>query len=376
MTISVTRKKNKQFTLNSLAVLAGFSFATASHACTLSHTVDKGDTLSQIASEHLGNIFAYEAIYEANRQQIGSNPNRIKVGMTLNIPCAEGDGTILDWSVMPRPESLAQLMQTEDIQILDIRGVKQLKNGVIPSAFSVPYASWSGPKDNPGAPPTEEALASLIGGAGLDLNKPIIIVHNKPNMMDIGRAAKIYWLLKSSGATSLAILRDGHSAWVKQGLPVADAPRDLTPIPPIQVSFSTQWRADLVDVYGVATDQVDGYLLDARPHNMFARINDLGQAIGSTLPGARNTPVKSLMDVLAGSVDVEDGVDEVVAFLREHNVDWTEKQVISFCHSGELAALNWFYASEVAKLDNMKLFPESVKGWQHLGGALSIGTGG
>ena len=48
--------------------------------------------------------------------------------------------------------------------------------------------------------------------------------------------------------------------------------------------------------------------------------------------------------------------------------------VVTFCHVGELGALNWFYASELAALPNIKLYPESINGWQHAGGSLAIAT--
>jgi len=361
--------------VHSLALICSVSAALAAQACAPTYTVVKGDTLSGIAEAQLGSVFALETLYEANRAQVGPNPDLIAIGMSLKLPCTDNTVDTLDWSVMPRAETLASLLKTEDIQVLDIRSPKRLAEGVIPGAISVPFSKWRGPKDNPGRPPAEEALAELIGGAGLDLEQPIIIIHHKANMMDIGRAASVYWLLKSSGARSLAILRDGHTAWKERGLPIALKPTKA-PARKTEVRFSKEWRANVLDVYGVATDQIDGYLLDARPHSMFSRVNKLGQAIASTLPGAQNTPVKSLMEVLSGKVDVEDDVEDIIDFLKENNVDWTNNRVISFCHAGELAALNWFYASEVAELDNMMLFPESVKGWAHLGGNLAVGQAG
>ena len=37
----------------------------------------------------------------------------------------------------------------------------------------------------------------------------------------------------------------------------------------------------------------------------------------------------------------------------------------------DLGALNWFYASEVAGIENVKLYPESVTGWLADGGVLA-----
>lgn len=49
------------------------------------YTVKEGDTLSQIAKEHLGDAKAYMDIYNANREQL-SDPDKIKPGQVLKIP--------------------------------------------------------------------------------------------------------------------------------------------------------------------------------------------------------------------------------------------------------------------------------------------------
>ncbi|MEO1550330.1 MAG: sulfurtransferase, partial [Pseudomonadota bacterium] len=37
--------------------------------------------------------------------------------------------------------------------------------------------------------------------------------------------------------------------------------------------------------------------------------------------------------------------------------------LVSFCNTGHWAATNWFVASEVAGIEGVKLFPESMVGW-------------
>jgi nucleoid-associated protein YgaU len=50
-----------------------------------SYTVKKNDTLSSIARKLTGST-DYSAIYQQNKDQIGSNPNNITAGMVLVIP--------------------------------------------------------------------------------------------------------------------------------------------------------------------------------------------------------------------------------------------------------------------------------------------------
>jgi nucleoid-associated protein YgaU len=51
------------------------------------YTVKPGDTLSQIAKEHLGDANAYMDIFNANKEQL-KDPDKIKPGQVLKIPAA------------------------------------------------------------------------------------------------------------------------------------------------------------------------------------------------------------------------------------------------------------------------------------------------
>ncbi|MBI1336827.1 MAG: LysM peptidoglycan-binding domain-containing protein [Phycisphaera sp.] len=53
------------------------------------YSVRSGDTLSTIAKQYYGNTAEWSRIYQANRSQIGSNPDRLSAGMKLVIPPAE-----------------------------------------------------------------------------------------------------------------------------------------------------------------------------------------------------------------------------------------------------------------------------------------------
>ncbi len=57
----------------------------AAPATAKTYTVKAGDTLSQIAKEHLGSAGAYMKIFEANKDQL-SDPDKIKPGQVLRLP--------------------------------------------------------------------------------------------------------------------------------------------------------------------------------------------------------------------------------------------------------------------------------------------------
>ena len=66
------------------AVLAQSS--NAAITCGGTYTVVSGDTLSKISKRAYGSL-SFAAIYEANRAEIGSNPNAIFVGQQFVVPC-------------------------------------------------------------------------------------------------------------------------------------------------------------------------------------------------------------------------------------------------------------------------------------------------
>jgi len=356
--------------MRSLSVFAALClglFPIAAAACTPSYVVSPGDTLTKISKRLLGDVFAVEQVYEANRQAIGPNRDLIRAGMELTIPC-NGTGPI-DWSVMPKPQTLWHLLETGEVQVVDIR--KSGDGGVVPGARSIPFSEWRGAGTNSRDFFKAARLEALYGRHGLDLTKPIILIHTRPSDMDMGRAAIAYWLLKSSGAQSVAIMRGGMKGWIDAKLPLAEAHSTAHPRV-VNVTLDRAWHADLVDVYGVATGQTQGHLLDTRPAKMFTKADDLGKAIATTLPTARNLPLGSVVSEVLTVVDPEESALEVIRHLSDNGFDESQGRAISFCHAGELGALNWFLASELAGLGQMQLYPGSIKGWSKDGGILTV----
>ncbi|MEM9343833.1 MAG: rhodanese-like domain-containing protein [Pseudomonadota bacterium] len=353
---------------------AAFLTATAAQAlaCAPNYEIQRGDSLWRIAETELGSVWKYPEIHEMNRAVIGPDPDLILAGDVLDLPCASGVLGDIDWSVMPTPAVLATLKEKIDIQIIDIRPEQLAFTGVIPGAIWVPFEDWRGPAGNEGLPRSAEHYSLLLGKTGVRLDVPTIIVHSETGPMKTGRSAYVYWVMKSLGAENLAILRGGHKAWETAGLPISEMAR-TTGTYDVSVTFSSQWRASEAEVAAASTGSSPAILLDARPHQMFNRVNAAGEAVASTIPGSWSLPATSLMNALAGEVDIEDGVDTVIDSYRDSRALASGGDIITFCHVGELAALNWFYASELASIPNVKVYPESLNGWGRSGRQLGTG---
>lgn len=63
----------------------------AAKAAGIKHTVAAGETLSHISLKYYKSANHWQEIYEANKDVIGDNPNRIKPGQELVIPGASQD---------------------------------------------------------------------------------------------------------------------------------------------------------------------------------------------------------------------------------------------------------------------------------------------
>ena len=251
-------------------------------------------------------------------------------------------------------ELSAQLEQATPI-ILDIRGELYAK-AHIPGAVSAPYGLFRGPKKNPGQMLEAAVLEERFEALGLEIERPIVIVPVGKTDTDFGAAARVYWTLKTSGFTDLSILNGGAIAWETAGLPVDN---DLvTPVPTeLSISLSNDWTANTDQVAAVARGEVDALLLDARTDPFFQGDKaHPAAARPGTLPGAENFAYTSFFN--NGSVAMSE-ISDTPSLLEKLGVEDGE-DVVSFCNTGHWAATNWFALSEVAGIENVKLFPGSM----------------
>ncbi|MBM7066256.1 rhodanese-like domain-containing protein [Actibacterium sp. 188UL27-1] len=352
-------------------ILISFGTISAAQICGQTYRIEPGDTLGSVATAAYGDRSHYQTIFQANFTTLGENPDLVRVGTMIDLPCLDMPVEKVEtvafanmsnreherWSVLVNPEKLGDLAAYGAVQILDIRSDKARAKGALPGTINIPYGAWRGPRDNPGQPPTDAELSQTIGAAGLRLNEPIVILHGSAAAFDTGRAAYVYWVLKSVGATRLALLPGGFSALDGTQINLRPSQRytaDLT--------MSDQWYASQSDVQGLVTGSQPGQLLDARPSKMFSAT--AGQA--TTLPGALNGPI----DQTHGASGNTPEAWAILSMMKGQPVNWQSQPVVSFCNTGELGALSWFYASEVSGIDNVKLYPQSIKGWKASGAAL------
>ena len=255
-----------------------------------------------------------------------------------------------------------------DIQIIDVRAEKYVAKGTIPGAVSLPYQSWRGPKSRPGQPPSEAQLEIFLGGAGIDLDRPIVVFNHTGKTLQTGQAAYVYWLLKTAGSDRASILGGGFKAWDAAGLTVAETPSVPEPTV-VDVVYRDDWWANPMDIFGVATGQQKGAILDARLDSQVRKSIETGKPMKS-MPLARYIPTSLIAPSLSAKRMTDPEMNKFRAALEGRGVDLNGDMIISVCQTGELSALSWFYASEIVGIENVQYYPDAIQGWQADGGLL------
>lgn len=257
---------------------------------------------------------------------------------------------------------LTDLLEEKGATVLEIRSdEKAYLDHHIPGSVHIPYAEFRGPDTNPGRLPNMEQLANVLGIRGIDTKKPVVIVHDGVTTTDFGAASRVYWTLKSVGFDSLAILNGGFRAYQKDGFEIASGKTDVDQTTPV-LRFDSTWYADTAEVERQVAGQGSARLLDARLDDFYAgeAWHDSAARPG-ILPGADQFSFELFFDK---NTPLLKHADEVQTIVTANQLD--QPGTISYCNTGHWAATNWFVLSEVAGIQDVKLYAESMVEWSAL----------
>ncbi|SER70534.1 thiosulfate/3-mercaptopyruvate sulfurtransferase [Tranquillimonas rosea] len=261
------------------------------------------------------------------------------------------------------PAELTEVQGEQNPLIIDIRAAEEgYADGHIEGAVNAPYGLFRGPSDNPGQVPSEDELTEVLSGIGVTADRPTVVVYQGEDVTDFGAAARVYWTLKSSGVENLSILNGGVNAWTEAGNDLSES--EVTPSESdFEVSFSDQWLATAEDVRAVVDGDDEALLLDARPESFWnGEQSHPAAAKPGTLPQSEYFEHAGWFSGGPAIVDAEAARE-----LAQEQGFTDADQLISFCNTGHWAATNWFALSELAGVENVKLYPESMVGWSNEG---------
>ncbi len=262
------------------------------------------------------------------------------------------------WGPLLDPADLAGMLDNgEQIRVVHVTG----DSGVIPGAVRTSYAAWRGPDDNPGALREVAEFEAEAQRLGITADTPVALLHEGTDPTDMGAAARVYWTLKSMGVEDLALVNGGFEGWKAEGLPTEDSAAEIA---------ASDFEADWTEEYRVTTDEVrdlvdsgEARMLDARPSGFFEGLT-WSIARPGTIRGADNLSYEDWFDG-------DRMVDSARAIeIAEATGQGEDALTVSFCNTGHWAALNWFAMSELAELDGVRMYAESMAEYGESGGPL------
>lgn len=255
-----------------------------------------------------------------------------------------------------------------EVEVVDIRaeGDDGYGGGHIEGAVNAPYSLFRGPGENPGAVPSETELSETLGALGLETGDRVVVAYQGEDATDFGAAARVYWTLKSSGFDDISILNGGINAWEEAGNTLSTEPVEPAPSE-IEVTWNDRWTATADEVQSVLDGEEEALLLDARSESFW---NGEQAHPSAAKPGT--IPQSQYFEHSGWFSDGPAIVDATAARRLAEEQDFTgASEIISFCNTGHWAATNWFALSELAGVENVTLYPESVVGWSNAGFAMA-----
>lgn len=255
------------------------------------------------------------------------------------------------WSPLLEPTELAALLQNhgEDIRVVHVTG--DFSGGHIPGAGFAPYGQWRNAPPNAGALRSPEEFAAIARELGIESDTPVVVVHAGTNPTDMGAAARVYWTLKSLGVEDLALLNGGFAAWQAAGLEISTQPTGIMPSD-LSAQWSDEWRISTEEVAQLI-ESGDSRLIDARPTDFFSGLQWSVAAPG-TIRGSANLTYESFFD---GTRMLD---ADYIRAMAEREGFTDSPLTVSFCNTGHWAAINWFALSELAGIENTRLYAESM----------------
>lgn len=267
------------------------------------------------------------------------------------------------------PAALASHLAARDWVIIDCRfdlarpdwGAQAFAAGHIPRAL---YAHLDRDLSGPVTPhsgrhplPDVATLAATLSRFGIDRTMQVVAYDQGSGAF----AARLWWLLRWLGHTSVAVLDGGFAAWERAGLPLSNAA-----FTPTARRFEAHANGALLSSGAeVAAALASGtlasgapLLVDARSADRFAGENETIDAVAGHIPGARNHPFATNHDAQGRFLPAA----QLRAAWHRTLGGRSPQQLIAMCGSGVTACHN-LLALEVAGLSGARLYAGSWSEW-------------
>jgi thiosulfate/3-mercaptopyruvate sulfurtransferase len=200
--------------------------------------------------------------------------------------------------------------------------------------------------------PSREQLVALFARLGIGSTSQIVVYDEQAGQM---AAARLWWLLKWAGHSTVAVLDGGFQQWQSLKLPT-ESGEHLNPTATFTALFQDQLLVT-ADEVAAALGNPDVVLVDSRANDRYRGENETIDPVAGHIPGAVNAPFAETI--------AADGTLKPPLLLKEHFRDRgiaAERQPVFYCGSGVTAAQN-IVAYVSAGLGMPRLYAGSWSDW-------------
>jgi thiosulfate/3-mercaptopyruvate sulfurtransferase len=186
----------------------------------------------------------------------------------------------------------------------------------IPGSIHIPYTSF---EEDSGLPKPVAELVQVLGDAGIDAGKEVVIYGKCPCQAGESIATYVYWIMKYLGHEKIKVLDGSVDDWVAMKLPTEAQPNVLA-----KTAYVSHLRPELLASYDYVKSGL-AQVVDARNAKEFEI---------ESIPNAINIPYDGVM--LDGEIRDE-------AALKALFKDLNKRQpIVVYTETGGTASMVWF----------------------------------
>jgi thiosulfate/3-mercaptopyruvate sulfurtransferase len=214
--------------------------------------------------------------------------------------------------------------------------------------------------------PSADEVQALVRSLGVNADDALVFTTTGVDPSDVDMAARLYWTLKTYGASNMALLDGGNAAWLLAGFPVAtDAAPKLDAGNWTAGERNAAWLAQIDDLKPAAGPAPQ--LVDARPLPQYLGLVTKKPAVtaGGHVEGAVSYPIE-LQTRPAGLAQMFLTAEQYRNEMKALDIK-PAAGAITYCNTGHMAAGAWFVLSEIMGNPGTRLYDGSMHEWTTLG---------
>jgi thiosulfate/3-mercaptopyruvate sulfurtransferase len=280
---------------------------------------------------------------------------RMLFSWTILLSCAAHAGTVLVDS--------SRVSTLENAILVDARDAETFAAGHIPGAANLDVDSLSETRDGViGMLKSHEELVKLFAGAGLALDKTLVVYGGLEDAGDVKGVTRLFWALEHSGYPDVRLLDGGLAKWKAEGgVPETGSTKVSPLVTPESLAALKRDDSRVIDMKQLtsAIDRGAGLVVDLRSKDEYtgASKKDFVKNAGH-IPGAKSKPATSFVEGDYFTFKSPEQIREMIGSGAQQG----KNPIMAYCNSGRDATVG-YVAYRIAGYDNIAVYDGSMAEW-------------